>query len=358
MKIGLRNELEVLIKKHKTTQISPKEISIRPSIEKKRIVIEEIKKLLATYRTLILLDNTSTPSKLYLYLRQRYGDIFYVKMVKNTLLLKALNELGMANIEELSKYLKGSIIALFTNLNPFEAKILLDKISIPFKIKPGEKIEYEIIIPPMRTELKPGPAMSLFGKLKIPIQVKDGVIWIMRESVIAKPGDIATPELISIFDKLGIEPKFLRPRISIAYEHGLVIPIERLVIDINGTKNNIADAVKNALSLAVELVIPEPSIIRMSLTKAYLKMCSLAIELGIVSKETAPIIVSTAVKRTYILASILAQKIPELASLLPSTAIQIAKTEEIKSEKPSEEKKEGKEVSEEQLAEGLASLFG
>jgi large subunit ribosomal protein L10 len=361
MKAKLRNKLETLVKMYKLSKEMPKEEKIRASIQRKRVIVEETKKLIESYKAIIILDNTGVPSKLYRYIRQRYSDKFYIKMVKNTVFLRALKELSLPNVEELAKYLKGSNMILFTNLNSFEAKLLLDKIAVPHKIKPGEKIEHEIVVPPMRTELKPGPIMSLFGKLKVPIQVRDGVIWIMRESIIARPGDVATPELVSLFEKLGIEPKMLKPKIKVAYEKGLVIPVEQLVVDIESTKNQILEGLKISTAFAVELVIPDPNVIKLAISRAYTRACSLASELGVVTRDTASLVFSAALRKALALASALASKIPELASIAtPQTTQQQVVVEEKKvEEKKAEEKEEEKkEVSEEQLAEGLAALFG
>lgn len=364
MKARLRSRLDALIKSYKSLQSRAENaIHIRPSIKRKQLIVGDIKRLLTTYRTLIILDNTKMPTKLYLYMKKRYADIMYIKSFKNKLLLRALKELDMPNVEEFSKYLNSPTVAIFTNFNPFEAKLLLDRVAVPHKIKPGDRIEYEIVVPPMRTELKPGPIMSLFGKLKIPIQVRDGVIWIMREATIAKPGDIATPELVSLFDKLGIEPKFLKPKILVAYERGLVIPGENLVVDIDSVKNEVLEAVKKAFGLATELVVPEPGIIRVAIMKAYTRSCTIAAELGIMSRETAPIVLAFALRKAYALASVISQKAPELSSMLPhvlgqAPGMTVQTGVEVKEEKTREEKEEREGISEEQLAEGLTALFG
>lgn len=359
MKASLRKELEKLTKLYELSREVSLEKSLKQSLKEKRIIVDELKQFLTNYKTLILLDATETPSKLYMHLKQKYGELFCVRMVKNKLLLKALAELGMSNVEEVARYLHGQNIAIFTNLNAFEAKLIIDRTAVSYKVKPGDRIEHEIIIPPMRTELKPGPMMSLFGKLKIPIQVKDGVIWIMREATIARPGDTVTQEMVSLFDKLGIEPKLLKPKIKLAYEKGLVIPSDKLIVDIEGTKNSLIDGIKNAMNIAVEIVVPEPSIIELAISRAYTRACRLAVEAGIINKDTAPLIFSLALARAYALASSIAQKVPDLISVLPSTqstSQQLEVKEEKKEEKEEKEKKS--EVAEEQLAEGLAALFG
>ncbi len=359
LKAGLKAELERFVKELSSPRVKEKKIGMA-KIEKRK-QIELAKNLLNEYRTLVLIDANRLPAKFSTYLRQRLYGIATVKMFKNNLLLLALKEMGYANVDEFSKFLTGSNIAIFTNLNPFEIKLLLDKISMPMRARPGDKIDREIVVPPMRTELKPGPIMSLFGKLKIPIQVRDGVIWIAKEATIARPGDIVTPELASLFDKLGIEPNFIKVNIKVAFERGIVIPAEKLHIDIEAYRNEFVKGVRDAINVASEIVIPLPEIVKISISKAFIRALRILAETGIISKEYAPIVFMNALSKALYLASLLVQKVPELRQVLPIQQIQqmqitsVPAKEEAKAEEK-EEKKEG--VSEEELAEGLAALFG
>ena len=360
MKSWLRSELSTLLKVESRQGITVKLREKRIPEEKLRIV-EETKELLRKYRTIALLDLSNTPSKVLTYLRKAVEGKAIVKLIKNTLLERAIDELKLPNADELKKYLTGQNIAIFTNMNAFELKMLLDKVEVPVKAKPGVTLDREIVIPPMRTELKPGPIMSLFGRFRIPVQVREGVLWIAKEVTIAKPGDVVTPELVSLFEKLGIEPVLLKPKIKLAYEEGLVIPADKLVIDIEATRNDILKGVIEALNIASELVLPEPEVVKLSIRKAFARASRLASETGFVTPETAEIVIRDAISRAQVLAVTLASKSSELAQML-QVEISVAQPPSVSQpEKPSEEKKEEeekKEVSEEQLAEGLAALFG
>ncbi len=362
MKARLREELRILEKAYLSGE--GKKVRIRRSLEEKRALVEEAKKLLLSYKTVLLIDSTGLPSSYISELRRRLEGIGVVKVIKNNLLKLAMKELGMKNWEEFAKYLQGTNITVFVNLNPFEAKRILDSIRVWWKVKPGEKVDNEIIVTPMKTNIKPGPAMSVFGKLRIPVQVRDGVLWIAKESTLLRPGLEVTPELASILNNLGIAPKLLRPVIKVAYEAGVVIPGSNLVLDIEAYRKEFIAAMQSAIALASELVIPEPMVLRISLAKAYTRAQRLAAELGVVTKETAPIVISLALARAYAIASILATKSPELAQTLqisistpaPAQQQQQQQAAPKAEEKKEEEKKEG--ISEEQLAEGLAALFG
>ncbi len=360
MRSWLRSEFQSLIKAEASKGITVELRQRRIPEEKKRIV-EEAKKLLSSYKTFVLIDLSNTPTKLIAHLRKALEGKGVVKLIKNTLLARAIDELKLKNGDEIKKYLVGQNIAVFANMNAFELKLLLDRIEVPVRARPGMKIEKEIIVPPTKTNLKPGPIMSLFGRFRIPIQVREGVIWIAKETTIAKPGDVVTVELTSLFEKLGIEPITVKPKVKVAYDSGVVIPGDKLVLDIEGTRNEILQAVVGALNVAAEIALPIPEVLEVSVRKAFLRAAALAAEAGFVTPDTAEYVIRSALSKAQALALVLASRSSELAQWLqvsvaiPQPAAQPAE-ERKEEEKKEEEKKET--VSEEQLAEGLAALFG
>ena len=362
MRSWLRSELQNVIKAEVRQGLRVK-LRERRIPEEKRRIIEEAKDLLKKYRTFVLLDLSNTPSKVITYLRRAIADKGVVKLIKNRLFERALDELNLPNKDEVKKYLQGQNIIVFTDMNAFELKMFIDKIEVPVKAKPGMTIDREIIVPPIKTNLKPGPIMSLFGRFRIPVQVREGVIWIAKEVTIAKPGDVVTPELTSLFEKLGIEPIILKPKIKLAYETGLVIPAEKLVIDIGAIQNDILRGVMEAVSVAAEIVLPEPEVLKVSLSRAFMRASTLATEAGFLVPETAEVVLRTSIAKAQQLAMVLASKSADLAEMLkvqpvvsPAVSQPSAQPEKVEEKKEEEEKKET--VSEEQLAEGLAALFG
>uniref|UniRef100_A0A7J3I982 Large ribosomal subunit protein uL10 n=1 Tax=Ignisphaera aggregans TaxID=334771 RepID=A0A7J3I982_9CREN len=359
VKAGIEKKFEKLLKAYKLVSQSSESTYSKARLEKRKLV-EEAKKYLSNYRTLVLLDMQGVPARFGAYIRKRLDGIGIVKMFKGRLLHIAMREMGLKNVDEFSKYLTGQNLAIFTNLNSFEVFLLLSRISMPVKARIGEKIDSEIRVPPMKTDLKPGPIMSLFGKLKVPIQVRDGVIWIAKEAVIARPGDVVTPELASVFARLGIEPRFIKPNVKVVYEDGLVLTPDKLVIDIDGIKQEIGRCILDAFNLASEIVVPHPDVAKLSIAKAYSRALRIAAEAGFVSRETAQIVFTLAVSRALAMATALSQKVPDLIQQLPVTTPQqqptVQQPQQEVAESEKEEKKE--EALEEQLAEGLSALFG
>jgi large subunit ribosomal protein L10 len=102
-------------------------------------------------------------------------------------------------------------------------------------------------------------------------------------------------------------------------------------------------------------------VIKLAISRAYTRACSLASELGVVTRDTASLVFSAALRKALALASALASKIPELASIATTQTTQqqvVVEEKKVEEKKAEEKEEEKKEVSEEQLAEGLAALFG
>ncbi|RLG61024.1 50S ribosomal protein L10 [Candidatus Geothermarchaeota archaeon] len=313
--------------------------------------VEELTKLIREYKIIGIAKLEGVPTAQLQVIRKMLKDKVVLRVTKNTLFRKALEKVKPKNMKELVKYLEGSNIFLFTNMNPFELNMTLEKTKIPRYAKPGDKAEKVIVIPAGDTGLTPGPILSVFGKLRIPTQTREGRIWIARDTVVAKPGDTISPDLASLLRKLDIKPIDVGIELKVVYDNGLIIPGEKLKIDVKEYENLIAEAHSNALKLGTSIAYPESTIIRLSIAKAYNEALVLAAEALIITKETINLIIGKAVAQANALAQILANKVPELG-LAPTTK---AKEEEKEKE---EEKKEEKKEEEEEIAEGLSALFG
>ncbi len=311
--------------------------------------VEELVELIKKHSVIAIADLSKIPTKQLQILRKKLRDKIVFRVTKNTLFKLAARKAGLKNFEEFSKYLEGMNLFLFANMNPFELVILLDKNAIPAPAKPGDIAPKEIVVPAGSTGIPPGPMLSVFGRLKIPTRVQDGVIWIAKDTVVAKPGDKISPELASILNKLGIEPLEVKLNLKAVYDRGLIIPKDKLVVDLEEYKQNVLEAFMNALKVGVEIAYPEPVVLKYTLTKAYMNALALALEATIIAPETIELILMKAEAAAKSLASILAEKVPELG-------LQVEKKEEKVEEKKEEEKKE--EEQEEALAAGLSALFG
>lgn len=326
--------------------------SARKIPEWKKREAKLLTKLLKEYRVVAIADLTKLPSAQLQEIRKTLRNKVYMRVTKNTLMSKAIDEVlnVRKNIAKLKSYLKGSNIFLFTNMNPFELYMLLEKYKIPAYAKPGDIAEKEIVIPAGNTGIPPGPIFSVFGKLKIPTKVQEGTIWVTKDTVVAKPGDKISTELASLLQKLEIMPMEIGLRLKVVYEDGIILEPKDLKINIEEYKEKIREAFMNAYKLGVEVAFPEKEIIELTLLKAQLNALALAIETEFIVPETLPYMLSKAMLLANILASNIASKAPEL---------ELGATAKPKEEEKEEEKGKEEEVEkEEELAAGLEALFG
>ncbi|RUM46761.1 MAG: 50S ribosomal protein L10 [Hyperthermus sp.] len=326
--------------------------------------VEELTRLLRKYPTLLIVDLTNTPTaqlqRIKRRLEKKVGERIVMRVAKNTLMKIALRRAGV-DPKPLEPYLTGTNLFIFTDMNPFEVALILDKVYATAPAKPGDKAPSEIVLPAGDTGFKPGPIMSVFGKLRVPIRVQGGTIWIAKDTRVAKPGDEISPELASVLQKLGIEPIIVKLKLKVGFERGVVIPGESLKLDLDEYKSMVAEAHMSALKVGVEIAYPEPEILKLTIPLAVRRAFALAAEAGYITPDNAEYVIRLAIARSMAVAAALGDTAKELgievAAAAPGPETVKAKEEE-EAEEEGEEKEERKEASEEQLAAGLESLFG
>jgi large subunit ribosomal protein L10 len=240
--------------------------------ERKVKIVNEVKEKLKEYDVMLVIDLKKTPSNLVHKFRKKFRKKWpEMKVIKNNLVRKAFEQSGLQMPEEMDKNLVDANMFLFTNDNPFRVALEISKFSMPAPAKPGDIAETEIVVPAGDTGLTPGPILSTFGKLKIKTMVKGGTIHIVKDTVVAKPGDVISPELASLLQKLGITPMELKMKIKGAYikSMGKWLPADELVLDLEKYKSQIAEAYHNALALGVSIAYPVPEVLELSLAKAF-----------------------------------------------------------------------------------------
>ncbi len=329
--------------------------------EWKKKEVAELTELVKSHRTFIIVDLTKTPTaqlqRIRRKLERRLGGQIVMRVAKNTLMRLALKNAGI-DPEPLDPYLTGTNMFIFTNLNPFEVALALDKVFATAPAKPGDIAPTEIVLPAGNTGFKPGPIMSVFGKLKVPIRVQGGTIWIAKDTRVAKPGDVISPELASILQKLGIEPIIVKLKPKAAYEGGVVIPADKLLIDLKEYERMVSEAYMAALMVGVEIGYPEPEVLKVAIPIAVRRALAVAAEAGYVTPETAEYVIGTAVRRALAVVAALGDTAKELGIEIEVAAPQPAAAEEKKEEEEEQEEEKKEEVSEEELAAGLEGLFG
>jgi large subunit ribosomal protein L10 len=277
----------------------------------KKEAIAQLQVLLEKYPVIAAADLTKVRSSQIHELRKRLRDRVAMVVTKNNLLRKSveLSESSHGRVGEFVKDLQGSSILLFTDVNPYSLIILLEKSKVRVPAKAGDIATGEIMVPAGNTGLPPGPVISEFGEIKVQTRIEGGSIWVARDSVVARKGDLITPKMASVLSKLGLKPMEAGLTLSTAYDNGTILRAEDLVLDINGYRKDVFRAVSNAFSLSIDAGYVTPENAPRILGKGMREAVAVAVEAGFLESGT----IEPVLRRAVVNANALNQKISSAA---------------------------------------------
>ncbi len=326
--------------------------------EWKKRVVAELEELFRKYPVVGIADLTGMPTKQLQLIRKKFRKQIVFKVAKKNLILRAAERAGI-NKEELEKYLTGSTMLLFTDMNPFKMARLIESEKVPVPAKPGQVTDREIVIPEGDTGITPGPMLSVFGKLRIPYEIRKGTVYVKKDTVVAKPGDVISTDLAGLLQQLGIQPFEVGLKLKAAYDNGVFIPREELIVDLEQFKNDVLEAVREALGLAAEIVyLPVPEAVEMVLAKAEAAIRAIAGETGFLTPDVAEYVIGRAAGEALAVIAALGDKAKELGIEEVPVVQPVQEEKPAEEEKKEEEKEEEEEEKEVDLSEGLGGLFG
>ena len=218
-------------------------------------------------------------------LRRNLRSDVNMQVVKNNIIKRALIASEKQNIEKLINNVSGSSIFLFTSINPFKLNLILENSTVKASAKAGDITQEDIIIPRGNTGLPPGPAISELHEIGIRTRIETGSIWVLRETVVAKEGDVISPSLASVLSKLGMKPIEVGLHIQNCYHEGFVLNSDQLRLDLSETKNELKTAVNQAFNFAVEVQYPIAETLPTILVKAHTNARNLAFQASYPTKE-------------------------------------------------------------------------
>ena len=277
--------------------------------------LEEIKNYLKKYKYLLLVDITNvTAPVLHESRRLLKKDGSILKVIKNTLTRFAIEEVKKEKpgIEKIESFLKGQKAIIFTDKNPFEIQLFLNKNKIPRAAKAGDIATRDIVIPAGNTNFAPGPILSMFNKLKIPIKIQEGSIWVSKDTVVAKAGETITADVADLLGKLGIKPIEVGLNVHAIYLDGNVIKAEEINIDPEYYSELFATAVREAINLSINSGYPTHETIEDIVKKAHLEAVSLAANVVFITKDTAEQILGKLYREAFSLYELIKSKNPEV----------------------------------------------
>lgn len=259
-------------------------------------ILESIVGILEKYDVIALIDMTGLRANQLQKLRAMMREGVELKIFKNTLLKKAIEKIQVRKheFERLKNRLEGSNAFIFTNESAFSLYTYLNKVKVYAKAKLGDKATNDILIPEGNTGLPSGPLLSLFKTLKIPTRVVEGSIYVAKDSLLVKKGEVVSKEAADLLSKLNMEPLEVGLNIKLAYDNGLILTGKELMLDLDLYRSQLSEAYSNALKLSIGIVYPTSDNIKLLLAKAYNEARALSINALLPVKEALEIILQKA----------------------------------------------------------------
>ncbi|MEM3696595.1 MAG: 50S ribosomal protein L10 [Candidatus Bathyarchaeia archaeon] len=249
--------------------------------------VEEIAQLIKRYKAIGVASLQKVRASQLQEFKKNLSDKVYMRVIKNTLMRKVIEKCKeKPNIEKLTEHLAGSNIFLFTNLNPFKLALILEKGKVRTTAKAGDIAAFDIIVPAGNTGQPPGPIISQLNAVGLPTRIEAGSVWVSKDTLVARKGDVIDERLASVLSKLGIKPVEAGLSIRVIYDDGFIITQEQLKIDIKEIQQTIQKAQADAFALSISCAYPTPENTVTLLQLAHQEAYALSINAAIPTKNT------------------------------------------------------------------------
>lgn len=259
----------------------------------KKEIFSDLSELLKKYSVIAVADLQKVRSSQIQEIRKKLRGKADLIVAKNTILRKASEKAAgeKQNLDKFADALIGSKVLIFTQMNPFELILFLNKNKVRVLAKGGDVATSDILIPAGNTGLQPGPVISEFNEAKVQTRIEGGSIFVAKDTVAVRKGEVVSIKIASLLSKLGMKPMEAGLSLSYAYDNGMVLGPNDLSFDLDQMQADFSSAARLAFGFAVEAGIMLPETAPAIISKAYRQAVSVSVESGFLTKETAKFII-------------------------------------------------------------------
>ncbi len=193
-------------------------------------------------------------------------------------------------------------------MNPFKLYLSLEKSKVNLPARAGDTATDEIIVPAGNTGIPPGPVLSEFKEANVSTRIESGSIYVSKDSVVARPGDVISPKLAGLLSRLNLKPIKAGLSIFMASSDGLLLLQKDISIDLDQYRSDLMSAIRQAFGLAVEAAYPTPETLPLIITKASRGAMELAKEAGYITSDNAESVLGYAEMQAKFLLSLAKEK--------------------------------------------------
>ncbi|ELZ94183.1 acidic ribosomal protein P0 [Haloferax mucosum ATCC BAA-1512] len=259
----------------------------------KRDEVDELVEFIDSYESVGVVGVAGIPSRQLQAMRRELHGSAAVRMSRNTLVNRALDEVN-DGFEELKEYIAGQVALIGTNDNPFALYKELEASKTPAPINAGEVAPNDIVIPEGDTGVDPGPFVGELQQVGASARIMDGSIKVTEDSHVLSTGEEVSEELANVLAELGIEPKEVGLDLRGVFSEGVLFEPDELAIDVDEYRADIQSAVAAATNLSVNAVYPTAQTAPTLIAKATSEAKSVGLFANIESPDFMPELITKA----------------------------------------------------------------
>ena len=272
--------------------------------KKKRMMYNELQELPKNYDVIALSKMTKVRATQLMMIRKKLRNDIKILIIKNKVAQRAFEKVkNVPGLESLSKELEGQCGLIFTQISPFKLNLIFDQNKVFLPAKGGDIASKEISIPAGNTGITPGPVLSEFKEANVPTKIDQGSIWVSRDTVIARKGEVISQKLASLMSKLNIKPIEAGITLNFAITAGLLLRESDLKINLEQYRNEMSRSFQEALALATEAGYLTSETVIPLLLKTHQKAVALASESAYISQDTVALVLPRAQSKAYTVAN-------------------------------------------------------
>jgi large subunit ribosomal protein L10 len=255
-------------------------------LDQKSSEVEAIKEIFKEYKSVGIASLKKVRASQLQELKKSMKGQVYLRVLKNTLIKIALEEMNQADLKKLEEYLEGSNVFLFTDLNPFKLALMLEKGKVKTFAKAGDTAAEDVVVPSSNTGQPPGPVISQLNGVGLPTRIENGSVWVSKDTLVVRRGEVINDRLAGVLSKLGIKSVELGISMRAVYDNGLMINGDQLKVDVAAAKRSDEVSNQEAFALALEIGYASKDTIKPLLQRAHQKAVALSVGSAFPTKET------------------------------------------------------------------------
>jgi large subunit ribosomal protein L10 len=248
--------------------------------------VEEIKELLTGYKYIGIASLHKVRAAQLQALKKNLTGKVYMRVLKNSLIKFAIEDLEKDDLKKIEDYLEGSNLFLFTDLNPFKLSLLLERGKVKTTAKSGDIAAMDVTIPAGSTGQPPGPIISQLNAVGLPTRIESGSVWVSKDTLVVRKGEVISERLAAVLSKLGVKAVEAGLSMNAVLDEGLIISGDLLRVDLEATRKSIEQSANEAYSLSLTIVYPTTENINALLQTTHQNAFILALNAAVPTKET------------------------------------------------------------------------